>query len=58
MRLAEQIEANKVPGAVVECGVLDGGTAALMALGTEKSGREAHLLDSWESLPETSEKRW
>jgi O-methyltransferase len=56
IRLAEQIEVNKVPGAVVECGVLDGGTAALMAFGTAKSGREVHLFDSWEGLPEASEK--
>ena len=56
MRLAEQVEANNVPGAVVECGVLDGGTAALMALGTARSGREVHLFDSWEGLPGTSDK--
>jgi O-methyltransferase len=56
MRLATQIEANNVPGAVVECGVLDGGTAALMAFGTVSSGREVHLFDSWEGLPATSEK--
>jgi O-methyltransferase len=56
VRLVAQIEANKVPGAVVECGVLDGGTAALMAFGTAGSGREVHLFDSWEGLPATSEK--
>jgi len=56
IRLAEQIEVDKVPGAVVECGVLDGGTAALMAFGTAKSGRNIHLFDSWEGLPEASEK--
>jgi O-methyltransferase len=56
MRLAEQIEVNKVPGAVVECGVLDGGTAALMAFGTAKSGRKVHLFDSWKGLPKASEK--
>lgn len=56
MRLATQIEANNVSGAVVECGVLDGGTAALMAFGTAGSGRDVHLFDSWEGLPATSEK--
>jgi O-methyltransferase len=56
MRLAALIESNNVPGAVVECGVLDGGTAALMAFGTAGSGREIHLFDSWEGLPATSEK--
>src|SRR4029077_2994420 len=47
---------NNIPGAVVECGVLDGGTAALMAFGTAESGREVHLFDSWEGLPDVSEK--
>jgi O-methyltransferase len=56
IRLAAWIEANNVPGAVVECGVLDGGTAALMAFGTARSGREVHLFDSWKGLPTTSEK--
>jgi O-methyltransferase len=56
IRLAAWIEANNVPGAVVECGVLDGGTAALMAFGTARSGREVHLFDSWEGLPTISEK--
>jgi O-methyltransferase len=56
MRLAALVESNNVPGAVVECGVLDGGTAALMAFGTASSGREIHLFDSWEGLPSPSEK--
>jgi O-methyltransferase len=56
IRLAEQIEVDRIPGAVVECGVLDGGTAALMAFGTAKSGRNIHLFDSWEVLPEASDK--
>jgi O-methyltransferase len=55
-RLAAEIERNNVPGAVVECGVLDGGTAALMALRTAGTGRRVHLFDSWEGLPATSEK--
>lgn len=56
LRLAKEIDINGIPGAVVECGVLDGGTAALMALGTTKSGRPVHLFDSWSGLPENSEK--
>jgi O-methyltransferase len=55
LRLANEIDANGIPGAVVECGVLDGGTAALMAFGTTKSGRPVHLFDSWSGLPKTSE---
>src|SRR5258708_36861389 len=49
LRLAREVENNKIDGAVVECGVLDGGTAAIMAYGT--SNRAVHLFDSWEGLP-------
>jgi len=54
LRLCELIEREQVPGAVVECGVLDGGAAALMAYGTKGSARAVHLFDAWEGLPETS----
>lgn len=56
LRLARDIDARAVSGAVVECGVLDGGTAALMAFGSAKSAREVHLFDSWAGLPEITEK--
>jgi O-methyltransferase len=52
--LARDIEARYVAGAVVECGVLDGGTAALMAWATRS--RPVHLFDSWKGLPDTSKK--
>jgi O-methyltransferase len=55
IRIAQEIDERLVPGAVVECGVLDGGTAALMAVGTKSSGRPVHLFDSWKGLPETTE---
>jgi O-methyltransferase len=53
LRLCELIEREQVPGAVVECGVLDGGAAALMAWGTRSSARPVHLFDAWEGLPAT-----
>jgi O-methyltransferase len=56
LRLANEIDASDIPGTVVECGVLDGGGAALMAFGTAKSDRPVHLFDSWSGLPKTSEK--
>jgi O-methyltransferase len=56
LRLAKDIDERSVPGAIVECGVLDGGTAAIMAFGTAKSGRDIHLFDSWAGLPDISEK--
>jgi len=52
VRLAETIERECVSGDVVECGVLDGGTAALMAWATRQSGRRIHLFDSWRGLPD------
>ena len=56
LRLAKDIERKNLKGAIVECGVLDGGTAALMAYATAQSGRTIHLFDSWSGLPTTTEK--
>ncbi len=56
LRLANKIETHNVPGMIVECGVLDGGTAALMAYATKQSGRQIHLFDSWMGLPSISGK--
>ena len=55
VRLCGFIEEQKVPGAIVECGVLDGGTSALMAHATRTSARPVHLFDAWEGLPESVE---
>jgi O-methyltransferase len=56
VRLGEVIIRDGIPGAVVECGVLDGGTAALMAWSTRSANpsRPVHLFDAWEGLPETT----
>jgi len=54
VRIGRDIDTRRVPGAVVECGVLDGGTAALMGFATKQ--RSIHLFDSWEGLPGISEK--
>lgn len=53
VRLATQIGEQSIPGAIVECGVLDGGTAALMAYALP--GRPVHMFDSWEGLPAVTE---
>ena len=55
VRLSEMIEEECVPGAIAECGVLDGGSAALMAWATRRSGRPIHLFDAWKGLPSTTE---
>jgi O-methyltransferase len=54
--LGRTIDRERIPGAIVECGVLDGGTAALMGWATNASTppRELHLFDAWEGLPETT----
>jgi O-methyltransferase len=52
--LCREIDRHSIPGAIVECGVLDGGTAALMAHGLKD--RTIHLFDSWEGLPDMTEK--
>jgi O-methyltransferase len=54
LKLGETIEREKIPGAVVECGVLDGGTSALMAFATAQSGRPVHMFDSWSGLPKST----
>jgi O-methyltransferase len=55
IRLGQLIDEQNIEGAIVECGVLDGGTAALMAFATKKSSRPIHLFDAWQGLPESSE---
>lgn len=56
VRLAEVVMKENIPGAIVECGVLDGGTAAIMAWATRQATppRPVHLFDAWEGLPETT----
>lgn len=51
--LARRIDAEGIPGCLMECGVLDGGTAALTAWATlnSKPERAVHLFDSWQGLP-------
>jgi O-methyltransferase len=56
MHLSQDIEAKDLTGAIVECGVLDGGTAALMAYASRTSRRQLHLFDSWEGLPDSGSK--
>jgi O-methyltransferase len=56
VRLAKLIVDENVPGHLVECGVLDGGTAALAAWASSHASpaREIHLFDAWEGLPATT----
>lgn len=56
--LSNFAEKNKMKGAFVECGVWKGGSAAIMAYAAEKakSSRKIWLFDSFEGLPEPTEK--
>ena len=53
---ASQLVADGVEGDFVECGVLDGGTAALLAYAARHDDRRIHLFDAWEGLPKATEK--
>ncbi|HUB86539.1 MAG TPA: TylF/MycF/NovP-related O-methyltransferase, partial [Verrucomicrobiae bacterium] len=54
----KQVLGRNVPGSFVECGVWKGGSSAIMALALRNSGqnRALHLFDSFEGLPEPTEK--
>ena len=51
--LAVRIEREKIPGDVVECGVCNGGTAAVLAhfASRSKFARTVWLFDSFEGMP-------
>lgn len=55
--LVEQTMRSGVPGGVVECGVWNGGSAAMMAVAVDHAGQERDfwLFDSFQGLPEPSE---
>lgn len=56
--LATDVERRRVQGAFVECGVWRGGCAAVMAAVAKRarSGRKLWVFDSFEGLPEPTEK--
>lgn len=51
--LAQRIEDEQIPGDVIECGVCNGGTAALLARFATRSqlNRTMWLLDSFQGMP-------
>jgi len=57
-RLGLRIEREVIPGDVVECGVCNGGTAAVLARNATRSAlkRTLWLFDSFQGMPRTSEK--
>ncbi len=52
-RLARRIESDAIPGDLIECGVCNGGTAAIMAHYASRSRlkRTVWLLDSFQGMP-------
>lgn len=53
--LVRDLDRRRIPGAIVECGVYRGGSAAVMA---DAAGgtRDLHLFDSFQGLPPPGEK--
>lgn len=54
-KVIEIVEKNKIPGVIIECGVAQGGSAAMMALSSRALGnrnRDFWFFDSYEGLPE------
>ncbi len=53
--MVHNVEINNIPGAFVECGVAQGGTAAMLACAQDALGshkRKKWFFDSYEGLPE------
>lgn len=53
--VVRSVDTRRIPGAIVECGVAEGGTAAMMAMTNRQlSGPKRHkwFFDSYEGLPE------
>lgn len=57
-KLSEEVNRCSLPGDFVECGVYNGGSAAIMGSFCEKSAvkRDIWLFDSFEGLPKPTEK--
>src|SRR5216683_2380770 len=55
-RLSERIEKERIPGDVIECGVCNGGTAAVLARTASRSPlqRTVWLLDSFQGMPDVT----
>jgi len=53
-----QVEKKNIDGAIVECGVAEGGTSAMMAVASRSYGstiRQKWMFDSFEGLPDPTE---
>jgi O-methyltransferase len=55
-RLSRRIDAHGIDGDIVECGVWNGGTAAVMALANRRQDRRFWLFDSFAGFPKPGEK--
>ncbi|MDJ0579615.1 TylF/MycF/NovP-related O-methyltransferase [Crocosphaera sp.] len=56
--LSQRIDLENIPGDVIECGVCNGGTAAILAhfaTNSYKYERKAWFFDSFQGMPETTE---
>jgi O-methyltransferase len=53
--ISERVRDSKLDGDIVECGVCNGGTAALLGSVTKLDNRTLWLFDSFEGMPPTTE---
>jgi len=53
--LARRVVETNIPGDMVECGVSNGGSAAILAHFATHSGKKTWLFDSFEGMPPTTE---
>jgi Macrocin-O-methyltransferase (TylF) len=51
---AKRVIDEQIPGDFVECGVCNGGSAAILAHYAKLGGRKLHLFDSFKGLPKTT----
>lgn len=54
--LSRRVDAQGVEGDIVECGVWNGGTAAVMAMANRRADRHFWLFDSFAGFPKPGEK--
>ena len=56
IELASRINDDAIPGDMVECGVCNGGSAAILAHFATLAGKKTWLFDSFEGLPMTTKR--
>lgn len=56
IELADRCNRENIPGDFVECGVCNGGSAAVLAYYAQNTARTVHLFDAFKGLPDITDK--